>query len=56
MSHGRHIYAEASDMAKATMCAYPQSDHALTQWKCVFRYCANCKCINISDKEIDNQY
>ena len=37
MSHGRHIYAKASDMAKGKMCAYPQSDHALTHWKCVLR-------------------
>ena len=28
MQHGRHIYAKASDMAKATMCKYPQSVHA----------------------------
>ena len=35
MPHGRHIYAKASDMAKATMCAYPQPDHALPHWKCV---------------------
>ena len=35
MTHGRHIYAKASDMAQATMCAYPQSDRALPHWKCV---------------------
>ena len=29
MPHGRHIYAKASDMAKAEMFTYPQSDHAL---------------------------
>ena len=29
MPHGRHIYAIVSDMAKATMCAYIQSDNAL---------------------------
>ena len=29
MPHGRHIYTKAHDMEKATMCAYPQSDHAL---------------------------
>ena len=33
--HGRHIYAKAYDMAQATMCAYPQSDHSLPHWKCV---------------------
>ena len=25
--HGSHIYATASDIANATMCAYPQSEH-----------------------------
>ena len=29
MPNGRHIYAKAYDMEKATMCVYPQSDHAL---------------------------
>ena len=29
MPHGRHIYAKASDMTKATMCTYPQYDHTL---------------------------
>ena len=30
MPHGHHVYAKASDMAKVTMCAYPQYDHTLT--------------------------
>ena len=51
MPYGRHIYAKASDMARATMCTYPQSDHALPQWKCVLRCCADCLCINIPDQE-----
>ena len=29
MPHGSHIYAKVFDMEKATMCEYPQSDHAL---------------------------
>ena len=29
MPHGHHIYAKASDMAKATMCAYLNSNYAL---------------------------
>ena len=37
MPHGRHIYAKASDMANATMCACPHSDNALPHWKCVLR-------------------
>ena len=56
MTHGRHIYAKASDMEKSTICAYPQSDHALLHWKYVFRYCAYCPCINIPDQETDYQY
>ena len=27
MPHGRHIYAKESDMEKAKMCSYNQSDH-----------------------------
>ena len=56
MSNGRHIYSKASDMVKAKMCAYPQPDHALTQWKCVFQCCANCPCMNLPDQETGNQY
>ena len=37
MPHGSHIYAKASDMEKATIFTYPQSDHAFLHWKCVFR-------------------
>ena len=29
MPHGRHNYAKSDDMAKATVCAYSQSDHVL---------------------------
>ena len=56
MPHGRHIYAKASDMENAIMCTYPQSDHALQNWKFLFRLCADCPCINIPDRETDNQY
>ena len=56
MPHGRHIYTKAYDMEKATMCAYPQSDHALPHWKCVLRCFANVTCINIPDQETDHQY
>ena len=31
MPHGHHIYAKASGMEKAKMCAYPQSNHAFTK-------------------------
>ena len=50
MPHGSHIYAKESDMENATMCTYPQSDHALPHWKCVLRCCADCPYINISDQ------
>ena len=53
MPYGRHIYAKASDMAKAAMCTYNKYDHALPHWKCVFRCFADCRCINIPDQEID---
>ena len=56
MPHGRHVYAKAYDMAKATMCAYSQSYHALQHWKCVLRCCAKCPSINIPDQETYDQY
>ena len=37
MTHGRHIYAKASDIANATMCTNPHYDHALPHWKRVLR-------------------
>ena len=51
MPHGRHIYAKEYDMAKATMCAYSQSDHDLPHWKYVLRCCSQCTSINIPDQE-----
>ena len=51
MPHGRHIYAKASDMAKDTMCTYPQTDHALPHWKYVLWCCANYPCINLTYQE-----
>ena len=38
------------------MCTYTESDHALPHWKCLWRCCAKCPCINIPDQEIDNPY
>ena len=55
MPHGRHIYAKASDMAKATMCTYPQSDNTLPHWKCVLRCCSGCPFINLPDQETDKK-
>ena len=51
MPHGSHIHAKSYDMANATMCTYPHSDHALHQWRFVLRCCADCPCINIPDQE-----
>ena len=56
MPHGRYIYAKASDMEKATMCAYPHSDHALPNWKYVLRCCAKCTSVNIPDQETGDKY
>ena len=35
--HGCHIYDKAYDIANATMCTNPHSDHALPNWKYVLR-------------------
>ena len=56
MPHGRHIYAKASNMEQATMCAYTKSNNERTHWKYVLRCCADCPCINITDQETDNKY
>ena len=49
MPHGSNIYAKASDMAKATMCSYTQSDHELP-------CCSKFPSVNLSDQETDYQY
>ena len=54
--HGRHIYAKASDMEKATMCTYPNSYHALPHWKYVLRCYAKFPCINIIDQETHKKH
>ena len=56
MPHGSHIYAKAYDMSKATMCAYPESYHALPHWKFVIRCCAQCPNVNVPDQETDDHY
>ena len=50
MSHGRHIYANTSDIAKSTMYAYPQLDHALPHCKCVLQCCSKFPCVNLPDQ------
>ena len=56
MPHGRHIYAKASDTAKAKMCAYPHSDNALPHWKYVLRCCAKFPGVDLPDQEKDDKY
>ena len=56
MPHGSHIYAKASAMAKATICTYPQSDHALTHWRCLLMCCDNLPFINLPDQETDKKH
>ena len=43
-------------MEKATIFAYPQSDHELPHWKCVLRCCENFPNVNLPDQEIYDQY
>ena len=52
MPHGRHIYAKASDIANATMCTYPHSEHSMPHCKCVLRLFDDCPCINIPEQKI----
>ena len=54
--HGCHIYAKSHDIEKATLCAYPQLDHALPHWKCVLRCCTKCPSVNLPDQETDDHY
>ena len=56
MPRGRHIYAKASNMENATMCTYPQSDHALPHWKCVMRWCSEFPYINIPYQETNKKH
>ena len=51
MPHGRHIYSKSSDISHVKMCTYPQSDHALPQWKFVLRCCFECTYINLPCQE-----
>ena len=51
MPHGSNIYVKASDMAKATMCTYPQSDNVLPHCKCVLQLFAKFLCINLPDQK-----
>ena len=56
ISYGHHIYTKSYYTAKATMCAYPHSYHALPHWKCVMQFCAKFSSVPLHDQEIDDQY
>ena len=56
MLHGSNIYTKVSNMANATMCAYPHSGNAIPHWKCVLRCCADCPCINIPGQETTRKH
>ena len=56
MPHGHHIYATASDMAMAKVCAYPLYQNTFPHWKCVFPCCANCPGIYLTGKELDRHH
>ena len=56
MPYGRHIFAKAYDMAKTTMCSYPQSDHVLPNWKFVMGCGDKFPCLNIPYQETYYQY
>ena len=43
-------------MAKATICAYSQSYHALPHWKCLLLCCAKFPNSNIPDHETDDKH
>ena len=56
MPHGRHIHQTEFDMAMATMCTYPLTQHALQHWKYMFHLCLRCTHIAILSKESDNDH
>ena len=51
MPHRHHIYTTVYEMAMATMCTYPPSQHVLKQWKCVLRCCYICPHIDLPYQE-----
>ena len=56
MPHGRHIYAKSYDMTKSIMFVYPQSDHVLPHWKCVYRCYTKFTSVTIPEQETDDKY
>ena len=54
MPHRHHIYEKASDVVKATMCAYPQPDYVLPHCTFIMRCCAKFPSINLPDQVIDD--
>ena len=52
MTHDKHIFQTAYDMAMATMCAYPSSKYALSHWKRVLHCCTQCPRIDPPSTEL----
>ena len=53
MTHGRHIYETASDMAMATTCAYPLSQYSFPHCKYVLYCFSKCPRIYLPSQELD---
>ena len=55
MSHGKHIFQTASDIAMAKICAYTSSNYVLPHWKCFFSCYSQCLCMDLPSPESDQQ-
>ena len=53
MPHDHHIYATASDIYLAKICAYSLSQYALPHWKCLLCFCYNLPHIDLPVQESD---
>ena len=51
MTHGKHMFQTASDMATVTMCAYPSYIYESPHRKCVLHCCAECTRIDLPSIE-----
>ena len=51
MSHGKHIFETAYDMAMVEMCEYPSSKYEISHWKCVLHFCSQFPRIDLPSPE-----
>ena len=51
MPNRNHIFKTASEMATATLCAYPKSKYAFPHWKCILCCCENVPRIDLPSPE-----